>query len=193
MNRLIFALLAILASFTVSAADPQIEFKTNMGLITVELYPAKAPLTVANFLKYAREGFYNGTIFHRVIPEFMIQGGGFTPDLEQKKTRGPVRSEADNGLKNSIGTLAMARTPDPHSATAQFFINVADNDFLNFRSPTQQGYGYTVFGKVVSGMDVVNRIARVPTGNRAPHQNVPVKPVVIERVRVVEAAPNPAK
>lgn len=193
MNKINFTIFSLLASFAVTAAEPQVELKTNLGTITVELYPAKAPKTVANFLQYAREGFYNGTVFHRVIPGFMIQGGGFTPDLEQKKTRGPVRSEADNGLQNTIGTLAMARTPDPHSATTQFFINVADNDFLNFRSPTQQGYGYTVFGQVVSGMDVVNRIVRVPTGNRAPHQNVPVTPVVIERASIIEPTPKPAQ
>ena len=178
--------LALIVSFHAGATDPQVEIKTNLGTITVELHLGRAPQTVANFLQYARDGLYDGTVFHRVIPGFMIQGGGFTPDLEQKKTRGPVRSEADNGLKNTVGTLAMARTPDPHSATAQFFINIADNGFLDFRAPTQQGYGYTVFGRVVNGMDVVNRIARVATGNRPPHQNVPLKPVVIERVRVVE-------
>ena len=193
MHRFIVAAFALLASFAVSASEPRVELKTNLGTITVELYTDKAPQTVANFLQYARDSFYDGTVFHRVIPGFMIQGGGFTPDLEQRQTRGPVRSEADNGLKNSVGTLAMARTPDPHSATAQFFINIADNHFLDFRAPTQQGYGYTVFGKVVDGMEVVNRIARVATGNRPPHQNVPAKPVVIERARVVEPAVKPAK
>ncbi len=193
MYRIIAVVLALFASFAVSAAEPRVDLKTNFGVITVELYSDRAPQTVANFLQYTRDGFYDGTVFHRVIPGFMIQGGGFTPDFEQKKTRASVRSEADNGLKNTLGTLAMARTPDPHSATAQFFINIADNDFLNFRTPTQQGYGYTVFGKVVNGMDVVERIARVATGNRPPHQNVPVKPVVIERARIVEPASKPGK
>jgi cyclophilin family peptidyl-prolyl cis-trans isomerase len=192
MHRIIAIVFALFASAAASAAEPRVEFKTNLGIITVELYPDKAPQTVANFLQYARDGFYDGTIFHRVIPGFMIQGGGFTSDFEQRKTRGPVRSEADNGLKNTVGTLAMARTPDPHSATAQFFINVAANAFLDFRAPSQQGYGYTVFGKVVDGMEVVNRISQVATGNRAPHQNVPVKAVVIERARLLEPASKPA-
>jgi peptidyl-prolyl cis-trans isomerase B (cyclophilin B) len=193
MHRIIATLLALIAASSCVAAQPLVEIKTTLGIITVELYADKAPRTVANFLEYAREGFYDGTVFHRVIPDFMVQGGGFTADFAQKKTRGPVKSEADNGLKNTVGTLAMARTSDPHSATAQFFINVADNDFLNFRAPTQQGYGYTVFGKVVKGMEVVNRMARVATGDRPPHQNVPLKTVAIERARVIEPKPTPAK
>ncbi len=186
MFKLIFAVLSLLASFNVSAANPQVELKTSMGRITLELYPDKAPQTVENFLQYVKDGFYDGTVFHRVIPNFMIQGGGFTPDLNQKKTRGPVKNEAANGLKNAAGTVAMARTPDPHSATAQFFINTADNDFLDFTAPTQQGHGYTVFGKVVKGMDVVGQLARVKTGFRPPHRDVPLQPVIIERASLVE-------
>ena len=164
-----------------------------MGAIVIELYPEKAPLTVENFLQYVKAGFYEGTLFHRVIPGFMIQGGGFNRDFTQKPTRPPVRNEAGNGLRNETGTIAMARTREPHSATAQFFINVANNESLNFRFPTDEGYGYTVFGKVVKGMDVVNRIVTVPTGpGPAPHANVPLTPVVIESTRVIEAAAKPA-
>lgn len=185
MSKFLFAVLSLLASFNLSAANLQVELKTNMGRITLELYPDKAPQTVENFLQYVRDGFYNGTIFHRVIPNFMIQGGGFTTDFVQKKTRAPIRNEAANGLKNALGTVAMARTSDPHSATAQFFINIADNDFLNFTAPTQQGYGYCVFGKVIRGMDVVDKIAGVATGDRPPHSDVPLQPVVIERASIV--------
>ena len=168
--------------------------KTSMGIIVVDLYPAKAPQTVANFLQYVKDGYFDGTIFHRVIPGFMIQGGGFTPDFEQKPTRAPVKNEAGNELKNSAGTIAMARTPDPHSATAQFFINVADNKALDFRFPTQEGYGYCVFGKVARGMDVVQRIAKVETGpGPASHRDVPVKPIVIESARLIETAAKPSK
>ena len=156
-----------------------------MGPIVVELYPDKAPATVENFVQYVRDGHFNGTVFHRVIPNFMIQGGGFASDMREKPTRGPVKSEAGNGLRNAAGTLAMARTPDPHSASAQFFINLADNAFLDFKAPTASGYGYTVFGKVVSGMDVVMKIAAVRTGPRPPHDDVPLKPVVIEGARLV--------
>jgi len=167
--------------------------KTSLGTIVLELYPDKAPLTVGNFLQYVKDGHYKGTLFHRVIPGFMIQGGGFGPDFKQKATRSPVKNEAANGLKNAMGTISMARTSDPHSATAQFFINVADNDMLNFRFPTQEGYGYTVFGKVVKGVDVVQRIVQVPTGpGPAPHANVPVKPVVIESARLLQPAAKPA-
>jgi len=167
--------------------------KTSLGTIVLELYPDKAPLTVENFLQYVKDGHYKGTLFHRVIPGFMIQGGGFGPDFKQKATRSPVKNEAANGLKNAMGTISMARTSDPHSATAQFFINVADNDMLNFRFPTQEGYGYTVFGKVVKGVDVVQRIVQVPTGpGPAPHANVPVKPVVIESARLLQPAAKPA-
>jgi len=167
--------------------------KTSMGTVVIELYPDKAPLTVENFLKYVKDHHYDGTVFHRVIPGFMIQGGGFGPDFSERPARKPVRNEAGNELKNETGTIAMARTPDPHSATAQFFINVANNESLNFRFPTQEGYGYCVFGKVVKGMDVVNRIVKVQTGpGPAGHQNVPVKPVIIESAKVLEAAAKPA-
>jgi peptidyl-prolyl cis-trans isomerase B (cyclophilin B) len=187
MKRLIVCVVALLASAGALAADPQVELKTTLGTIVVELYPQKAPATVENFLAYVKSGHYAGTIFHRVIPGFMVQGGGFTPDFEQKPTRKPVKNEAGNGLKNTVGTLAMARTPEPHSATAQFFINVSNNESLNFRFPTAEGYGYCVFGKVVKGMDVVERIVKVRTGpGPASHRDVPAQPVVIESVRLVE-------
>ena len=169
------------------AADPQVDIKTSVGTIRVELYPAKAPKTVENFLQYVKDGHYNGTIFHRVIDGFMVQGGGFEANYRQKPTRDPVQNEAKNGLKNEAGTLAMARTPAPHSATAQFFINVANNEFLNAER-AQDGWGYAVFGKVVSGMDVVTRIAKTPTGPAGPFRSdVPKQPVLIESVTVVEA------
>ncbi len=191
--RTLIAALALLASFASGAANPQVEMKTSLGTIVLELYPDQAPLTVGNFLQYVKDGHYEGTLFHRVIPGFMIQGGGFGPDFRQKAARAPVKNEAANGLKNKVGTIAMARTPDPHSATAQFFINVADNVQLDFRFPTQEGYGYTVFGKVAKGMDVVNRIVQVQTGaGPAPHANVPVKPVVIESAKVLDSAAKPA-
>lgn len=186
MLKILFSALALLFSLSAAAANPRVELKTNMGNITLELYADKAPQSVENFLQYVKDGHYNGTIFHRVISSFMIQGGGFTPDFNQKQTRGPIRNEAGNGLKNTLGTVAMARTPDPHSATAQFFINTADNAFLNFTAPTQQGFGYAVFGKVVKGMEVVNKIARVATGTRPPHSDVPLKPVIIERAVIIE-------
>ena len=168
------------------AADPQVDVKTNVGTIRIELYPAKAPKTVENFLQYVKDGHYNGTIFHRVIDGFMIQGGGFESGYKQKPTREPVPNEAKNGLKNESGTVAMARTPAPHSATAQFFINVSNNEFLNAER-AQDGWGYAVFGKVVSGMDVVTKIAKTPTGAAGPFRSdVPKQPVVIESVTVVE-------
>jgi peptidyl-prolyl cis-trans isomerase A (cyclophilin A)/peptidyl-prolyl cis-trans isomerase B (cyclophilin B) len=189
MPKILVATLALLASFGAAAANPEVEIKTDMGAIVLELYPDKAPATVANFLEYVKSGQYDGTLFHRVMPGFMIQGGGFTPDFKEKPTRKPIKNEAANGLHNGVGTIAMARTSEPHSATAQFFINVADNAMLDFRYPTQDGYGYTVFGKVVKGMDVVDRIAKVRTGpGPAPHQNVPVKPVVIKSVKLVGGA-----
>ena len=162
--------------------------ETSKGTITLELDGEKAPATVANFAEYARSGFYDGTIFHRVIDGFMIQGGGFTKGMNQKETRAPIRNEAMNGLKNARGTIAMARTMVVDSATSQFFINLVDNGFLDFRNPTPQGFGYAVFGKVTKGMEVVDKIAKVPTGNRGMHQDVPVKPVVIKKVTVEEAA-----
>ncbi len=168
--------------------------KTTLGTVVIELYGDKAPLTVDNFLQYVKDRHYDGTLFHRVIPGFMVQGGGYGADFGEKRVRKPVRNEAGNGLRNEAGTIAMARTSDPHSATAQFFINVADNEFLNFRFPTQEGYGYCVFGKVVKGMDVVNRIVKVPTGTGpGGHRDVPLKPVVIESARLVEPAAKPAK
>jgi cyclophilin family peptidyl-prolyl cis-trans isomerase len=187
--RKLLALLALsaLAAEAALAADPRVELKTNRGAIVIELNQAKAPKTVANFLQYVKDGHYNGTVFHRVIDGFMVQGGGFDKDMKQKSTRGTVENEAANGLKNDYGTIAMARTPDPHSASAQFFINVKNNDFLNYREPTPQGYGYTVFGKVVSGMDVVDKIAKVPTANAGPHQNVPREPVIVESVTILPA------
>ena len=163
-----------------------IKLNTNHGTIVLELDAEKAPKTVENFLQYAKEGFYDGTIFHRVIDGFMIQGGGMEPGMQEKATRAPIPNEADNGLSNTRGTIAMARTPDPHSATAQFFINVSDNPFLDHRSPTPDGWGYCVFGKVVEGMDVVDRIKGVPTTTRGYHQDVPVEDVIIESVDVEE-------
>ena len=159
---------------------------TNFGDIKLELYPEKAPETVKNYVEYVKSGHYNGTIFHRVISNFMIQGGGFDKDMKQKSTNAPIKNEANNGLKNDVGTIAMARTQDPHSASAQFFINVTDNDFLNFRSETMQGWGYAVFGKVTEGMDVVEKIKAVKTTNHGFHENVPAEPVIIESAEVVE-------
>ncbi len=163
-----------------------ITLKTNHGDITLELDVEKAPVTSQNFIAYARDGFYNGTIFHRVIDGFMIQGGGFEPGMNQKPTGTPIENEADNGLKNDRGTIAMARTMDPHSATAQFFINVKDNDFLNHTAPTSQGWGYAVFGRVVDGMDTIDAIKAVATGSMAGHQDVPLEDVVIESVEVAD-------
>jgi peptidyl-prolyl cis-trans isomerase A (cyclophilin A)/peptidyl-prolyl cis-trans isomerase B (cyclophilin B) len=170
------------------AANPQVELKTDLGTITIELYPDTAPQTVKNFLEYVQDDFYKGTVFHRVIPGFMIQGGGFSQNFTQKPTRDPVQNEAANGLKNDSGTIAMARTRDPHSATAQFFINVADNEFLNHTAPTAREYGYAVFGRVVKGMDVVKRIAQLATGPGGPFpQDVPKQDVVIRDVRLVKS------
>jgi len=161
-----------------------VKLHTNHGTITLELDAEKAPKTVENFLQYVRDGFFDGTIFHRVIDGFMIQGGGFEPGMTQKPTRAAIENEASNGLKNETYTIAMARTPDPNSATAQFFINVANNSFLNFTAPTPQGYGYAVFGKVVEGMDVVDKIRKVKTGSRAGHQDVPLEDVVISQAKI---------
>ena len=160
--------------------------RTTFGDITISLDADKAPKTVANFLNYVREGFYDGTIFHRVIDNFMIQGGGFDTDMRQKATGEPIENEADNGLKNDFGTIAMARTMDPHSATAQFFINVKDNDFLNHSGKNMQGWGYAVFGKVTDGEEVLNKIRALPTTSRSGHQDVPVDPVIIESIEIVE-------
>ncbi|MCL1073367.1 peptidylprolyl isomerase [Shewanella dokdonensis] len=163
-----------------------ITLHTNHGDIKLALNEEKAPQTAANFAQYASEGFFDGTIFHRVIDGFMIQGGGFTADMQQKPTNAPIKNEANNGLSNKAGTIAMARTSDPHSATAQFFINVNDNTFLDFKSESTQGWGYCVFGEVVEGMDVVNKIKDVSTGNRGMHQDVPLEAVVIEKVTISE-------
>jgi peptidyl-prolyl cis-trans isomerase A (cyclophilin A)/peptidyl-prolyl cis-trans isomerase B (cyclophilin B) len=169
------------------AADPQVDLKTNVGTIRIELYPAKAPKTVENFLQYVKDGHFNGTIFHRVIDNFMIQGGGFDKSYKQKPTRDPVPNEGKNGLKNDLGTIAMARTSAPHSASSQFFINGKNNDFLNAAS-AQDGWGYTVFGKVVSGMDVVTKISKMPTGPGGPFPtDAPREMVVIESATLVTA------
>jgi peptidyl-prolyl cis-trans isomerase B (cyclophilin B) len=162
-----------------------VKLHTNFGVIALELDAAKAPETVANFLKYVESKHFDNTIFHRVIDDFMIQGGGFEPGMKQKSTSQPIQNEATNGLKNEAYTVAMARTSAPHSASAQFFINVKDNDFLNHTGTTQQGWGYCVFGKVVEGQDVVDRIKKVRTGSKAGHQDVPLEDVVIERAEVV--------
>jgi peptidyl-prolyl cis-trans isomerase B (cyclophilin B) len=161
-----------------------VKLHTNHGIIMIELDAERAPETVRNFLAYVESGHYANTIFHRVIDGFMVQGGGFEPGMKQKPTQPPVKNEADNGLKNDRYTLAMARTSDPHSASAQFFINVSDNDFLNHSAPTPQGWGYCVFGRVVEGQDVVDKITATKTGNRGPHADVPVEDVVIERAEV---------
>jgi cyclophilin family peptidyl-prolyl cis-trans isomerase len=166
--------------------SPQVVLRTSLGDITLELDRAKAPVTTENFLSYVSSGHFNDTIFHRVIPGFMIQGGGFTENMSQKPTAAPIANEADNGLKNDRGTVAMARTSEPHSASSQFFINLKDNGFLNHSAKTPQGWGYAVFGKVVDGMDVVDAIARVKTGTKGPHGDVPVDAVVITEASVEE-------
>ncbi|MFA7436802.1 peptidylprolyl isomerase [Castellaniella sp.] len=167
-------------------STPKVQLTTNKGNLLIELNPEKAPVTVENFLTYVKEGFYDGTVFHRVIDNFMIQGGGFESGLKQKETHKPIKNEADNGLKNEPYTLAMARTSDPHSATAQFFINVANNDFLNFSAPTSNGWGYAVFGRVIEGTEVVDEIRKVKTGNKGFHQDVPVDDVIIESATLTE-------
>ena len=167
------------------STNPRVKLQTNQGDMVITLDAAKAPKTVENFLTYVKEGFYNGTVFHRVIDGFMIQGGGFEPGMKQKQTHAPIENEANNGLKNDKYTLAMARTSDPHSATAQFFINLKDNSFLDY--PSRDGWGYAVFGKVTQGFDIVQKIAMVPTGNAGPHQNVPNTPVIIEFVKLLPA------
>jgi cyclophilin family peptidyl-prolyl cis-trans isomerase len=185
MKKFVSALLTMGAFLSanaeaVEAEKPRVVLDTSEGKIVLELYMEKAPETVQNFLGYIDAKFYDGTIFHRVIPNFMIQGGGFTADMRKKSTRAPIKNEADSGLNNDRHTIAMARTSDPHSATAQFFINTAKNDFLNFKNKTEQGWGYAVFGKVVDGMDTVDAISAVKTTTRGPPGDVPVKPVVIK-------------
>ncbi len=181
----VFTLTAEAGGGATASEPPRVKLQTNFGDIIVELNPEKAPITVKNFLRYVNEGFYDGTLFHRVIDNFMIQGGGFDADFKMKSTHAPIQNEADNGLKNETGTIAMARTSGPHSASSQFFINVADNDFLNYRSKDPQGWGYAVFGQVVEGMDVVNAIKKVQTGRHGRHENVPVEPVILEKATVV--------
>lgn len=182
--RIFQILLFITLSFVSQAmTNTFIVIETSLGDITAELYADKAPLTVSNVLNYVDEKFYDNTIFHRVIDKFMIQGGGFTSDMLQKKTNSPVKNEAGNGLKNERGTLAMARTMIVDSATSQFFVNLVDNDYLNYRAPTPEGFGYCVFARVTEGMDVVDKIAKVSTGFNGRHQNVPVDPVVIKTIR----------
>jgi len=194
MSRIFLATLTLCLSLFangVAAQNPMVEMRTSMGTIVIELQPDAAPETVKNFLQYVNDGFYNGTIFHRVIGDFMIQGGGFTADLAAKKTRDPIKHEGGNGLRNVVGTLAMARTRDPHSATSQFFINVVDNQMLDFRGPGPDEIGYCVFGRVVKGLDVVNKIRSVETMARPPHQNVPRQTITIERVTLLDAKPAP--
>lgn len=191
MSRWYRIVTALLLSFAVGNAaaeenNPKVKMETSAGALVIELYPDKAPKTVENFLAYVKEGYYEGTIFHRVINDFMIQGGGFTPDMAKKDTRAAVINEADNGLKNDYGTIAMARTNDPHSATSQFFINVKDNDFLNHRNKTPRGWGYAVFGKVVDGEATLQAIKQVATTRKGYYQDVPVDPITIENVTVIE-------
>ena len=203
LTRLTFAVLLCATTTIAQAADkksaaanPMINITTSLGDIQLELYPAKAPQTVKNFLQYVDKGFYNGTVFHRVIPGFMIQGGGFEPGMHLKPTGLPVNNEADNGLKNVVGTIAMARTGDPHSATAQFFINTADNAALDHKGKNPQGWGYCVFGKVTQGMEVVKQIESVPTGQIGPFGDVPQRDVIItriERIKKAKAAQEKAK
>ncbi|MCF8149789.1 MAG: peptidyl-prolyl cis-trans isomerase [Burkholderiaceae bacterium] len=185
MFRLFLLAIAFLFSTVVHAANPQVEMKTSQGTLIIELYQDKAPKTVENFLQYTKDGFFNGTIFHRVIPGFMIQGGGFTSEMKEKPARAPIQNEAKNGLKNELGTLAMARTNDPHSAAAQFFINLNNNAFLDHTAPSDRGWGYAVFGKVVQSFDIVEKIAKIPTGRSGPFQDVPTTPILIESVKLL--------
>ena len=185
LSKLALGALVLATSFT-AQAETRAVIETNMGNIGLSLDETKAPKTVANFVSYARKGFYDNTVFHRVIDGFMIQGGGFTPDMVQKATDKAIGNEADNGLKNTVGTIAMARTGNPNSATSQFFINVADNTPLNYTAPTPQGYGYAVFGKVSKGMDVVNKIAKTRTGYKMGHGDVPLQAIKIKKVYIVK-------
>lgn len=195
MKKLITAcaiVLLLAANSSVFASNPKVRMETTKGVVVIELYPDKAPKTVENFLRYVNEGKYDGTIFHRVIKRFMNQGGGFTPDFKKVETFAPIKNEADNGLKNKRGTIAMARTGDPHSATNQFFVNTVDNAFLDHTSKTPRGWGYCVFATVVDGMDVMDRIAKVPTGANGPfQQDVPMEEILIQKVSVVEEAAKP--
>jgi cyclophilin family peptidyl-prolyl cis-trans isomerase len=193
MRTFIFSLMLLLTttlSFAtenlMSDSSSKVKFTTSLGEIVIQLNPEKAPVSSANFLTYVNEGFYNGTIFHRIIPGFMAQGGGFDTDFNQKTTHDPIKNEADNGLPNKRGTIAMARTNVPDSATAQFFINYKDNSFLNYSSPTASGWGYAVFGEVIEGMDIVDEMAKQPTGNRGGHQDVPKTDIIIEKAEVIK-------
>jgi len=192
MKKLITACaiaLLLAANSNVFASNPRVRMETTKGVVIIELYPDKAPKTVENFLRYVNEGKYDGTIFHRVIKRFMNQGGGFTPDFKKVETFAPIKNEADNGLKNKRGTIAMARTGDPHSATNQFFVNTVDNTFLDHTSKTTRGWGYCVFATVVDGMDVMDRIAKVKTGANGPfQQDVPLEEILIQKVSVIEEA-----
>ena len=189
------ACLCLALSSNLQAATPEVknlvEFQTSQGSFTVELYPEKAPKTVENFVQYVKDGFYDNTIFHRVINRFMIQGGGFERDLTEKNTRAPIVNEASNGLLNELGTIAMARTADPDSATAQFFVNLGNNQFLNYTGPDAESIGYCVFGKVVSGLDVVQKIGLSATGNMGRHSDVPIKPITIKSARLVSTEAKP--
>jgi len=193
MRKIILFMILLLTSTlsfstekTMSDTPTKVKLTTNLGEIIIQLNAEKAPVSSANFLTYVNEGFYNGTIFHRVIPDFMAQGGGFDTSFNQKAVHAPIKNEADNGLKNTRGTLAMARTNDPNSATAQFFINLKDNTFLNHTGKNASGWGYAVFGEVIEGMDVVDAMAKQPTGNRGGHQDVPKTDIIIERAEVVK-------
>jgi len=195
MKKLITACaiaLLLAANSSVFASNPKVRMETTKGVVVIELYPDKAPKTVENFLRYVNEGKYDGTIFHRVIKRFMNQGGGFTPDFHKVETFAPIKNEADNGLKNKRGTIAMARTGDPHSATNQFFVNTVDNAFLDHTSKSPSGWGYCVFATVVDGMDVMDRIAKVPTGANGPfQQDVPMEEILIQKVSVIGEAAKP--
>ena len=186
MILLLTSTLSFATEKTMSDTPTKVKLTTNLGEITIQLNAEKAPVSSANFLTYVSEGFYNGTIFHRVIPDFMAQGGGFDTSFNQKAVHAPIKNEADNGLKNTRGTLAMARTNDPNSATAQFFINLKDNTFLNHTGKNASGWGYAVFGEVIEGMDVVDAMAKQPTGNRGGHQDVPKTDIIIEKTEVVK-------
>jgi len=186
---LLFGMMVLVGMVKADSGDsPRVVVETNKGNFVIELDAENAPTSTENFLGYVESGYYDGTVFHRVIDGFMIQGGGFTQDMAQKDTQGTIQNEADNGVKNKRGTVAMARRPDPHSATAQFFVNIADNDFLDHRSKNAQGWGYAVFGQVVEGMDAVDAIAKVKTGQHGPMGDVPAESVVIQKVYVEEAA-----
>ena len=182
----LFSLIFFNNDYIYGGGGKVVNLETSLGTIVIELDEEKAPDTVRNFIAYIEEGFYDGTVFHRVIDDFMIQGGGFTPDMSQKKSHDPIKNEADNGLKNEKYSIAMARTPDPHSASSQFFINVNDNDFLDYKNKTQSGWGYAVFGKVVDGTDVVDKIKVIPTGTHSGYRDVPVEPVLIIKATVAE-------